>query len=541
MPYQDLRDYLSALDKKGLLYRIKSPINKDTELMPLVRWQFRGLPSDERKAFLFENVHDSRGRKFSSPVAVGVLGASRLVYAAALGCEPDEIGEKWSRALRNPIPPRLVDTGPVKEVVLKGEELERSEGIDAFPIPISTPGFDPAPYLTSPYVVTKDPETGTVNVGTYRAQIKGGMKTGLMTHQTQHIGIHLSKARKLRVSLPAAIIIGSVPALGMVSVAKLPYGLDEYTVASAIQGEPLKLVKCETVDIDVPATAEIVLEGEISTEMLEPEAPFGEYTGYMGPRADNHVFSIRCITHRKGPIYQAFISQFPPSESSMIRKISFDASILKFLKHDCNIPTVTRVALHEASGSWQFLVIQLDKTNPSQPWQALNAAAAFDPTIGKMIIAVDEDIDPDDPESVIWAMSFRMQPHLDVRTTAGKSSMLDPSSAPPGTGTIERRFPRPVGTSAILIDATRKWAFPAVSLPAREYMERARQIWEREGLPRLKVNEPWFGYNLGYWPKEWAEDAARAVEGKYLETGEKLARQAFVIEGDDPFRQAGEK
>ena len=541
MAYRDLREYIEVLDKRGLLYKITSPINKDTELMPLVRWQFRGLPSDERRAFLFEDVYDSRGRKFTSPVAVGVLGASRLVYAAAMECEPQEIADKWSRALRNPIPPKLVSTGPVKEVVLKGEELARGEGVDAFPIPISTPGFDPAPYITSPFVVTKDPETGVVNIGTYRAQIKGLLKTGIMTHQAQHIGIHLTKARKMRRPLPAAIIIGCVPAVGLVSVAKVPYGLDEYTVAGAIQGAPIELVKCETVDVEVPATAEIVLEGEISTDILEPEAPFGEYTGYMGARADNHVFNISCITHRRNPIYQAFISQFPPSESSMIRKISFDAALLKFLKYDCNIPAVTKVAFHEMSGSWMFLVVQLNKTNPSQPWQALNAAVAYDPTIGKIIIAVDEDVDPDDPESVIWALSFRMQPHLDVRITTGKSSMLDPSSAPPGTGTMERRFPRPVGTSAILIDATRKWAFPTVSLPAKEYMERAKEIWEREGLPRLKVREPWYGYDLGWWPEDWAQDAQRAVEGRYLETGEILASKAFPIIGDDPFRQAGEK
>ncbi|MBI3091532.1 MAG: UbiD family decarboxylase [Candidatus Tectomicrobia bacterium] len=531
MAYKDLRDFINDLDQKGLLYRVKRTINKDTELMPLVRWQFRGLPSDERKAFLFESLTDSRGRSFDAKVAVGILGASRPIYAAGMGCKVEEIQERWVQAQRFPIPPKMVDGGPVKEVILQGDALLEAGGIDKFPIPISTPGYDTAPYLSSPYVVTKDPETSIVNVGTYRGMIKGRTRTGIMTHGAQHIGIHLEKARRLGQNLPAAIILGCVPYVGMCSVAKIPYGVNEYDVAGGLAGAPIELVKCETVDLEVPATSEIVVEGELSTEYLEDEAPFGEYSGYMGERAKNHVFNISCITHRRKPIYQAFISQFPPSESSMIRKISYDALMLKFLKYDCNIPTVQRVAFHEMSGSWMYIVIQLDKTNPSQPWQALNAAVALDPTIGKIIITVDPDIDPDDPESVNWALSFCMQPHLDVRITTGKSSMLDPSAAPSGTETEDRRFPKPVGTSAMLIDATRKHAYPTVSLPAKEYMDHAKEIWEELGLPPLKTRYPYHGYALGYWPEEWDKEAQMAVQGLYLETGEKLAQRRKPFRG----------
>lgn len=533
MAYKDIRDYINDLDKQGLLYRISRQINKDTELMPLVRWQFRGLPSDERKAFLFENLTDSRGRSFDSQCAVGVLGASRPIYAAAMGCKPEEIQECWVQAQRYPISPVMVEGGSVKEVILQGDELVAAGGVDKFPIPISTPGYDTAPYLSSPYVVTKDPEDGSVNIGTYRGMIKGITRTGIMTHGAQHIGIHLEKARRLGQPLPAAIILGCVPYVGMCSVAKIPYGISEYDVAGGLAGEAIELVKCETVDLEVPATSEIVLEGELSTEYVEDEAPFGEYTGYMGERAQNHVFHISCITHRRSPIYQAFISQFPPSESSMIRKISYDALMTKFLKYDCNIPTVQKVAFHEMGGSWMYCVIQLDKTNPSQPWQALNAAVALDPTIGKIIIAVDSDVDPEDPESVNWALSFRMQPHLDLRITTGKSSMLDPSGAPSGSPTAERRFPKPVGTSAMLIDATRKYAYPAVSLPAKEYMDDARKIWEELGMPPLKTRYPYHGYELGYWPEEWAKEAEMAVQGLYLETGDKLAQRRKPFRGWD--------
>jgi UbiD family decarboxylase len=161
----------------------------------------------------------------------------------------------------------------------------------------------------------------------------------------------------------------------------------------------------------------------VDTTFREKEAPFGEYTGYMGGRVINPVFNVTAITHRKSPMYQAFLSQFPPSESSLIRKLAYDAAYIKFLQHDCNIPGVLDVQLHESTGSYGLMVIQLKKTHPAQPWQALNAAVAFDPTIGKVIVAVDDDIDPNDADAVNWAMAFRMQPHLDTRVTTGKASI----------------------------------------------------------------------------------------------------------------------
>ncbi|MBI2849105.1 MAG: UbiD family decarboxylase [Chloroflexi bacterium] len=523
--YKDLRESIAALEESGKLFRINRTIDKDTELMPLVRWQFRGLPEDQRRAFLFGNITDSKGRRYDIPLVVGALGASREIYALGMRCEPEEIVERWMEAQLHPISPVLVNTGPVKEVVLIDKALNQDGGgLEMFPVPISTPGFDPAPYLTAGCWVTKDPDSGITNVGTYRGMIKGRAKTGVMVHPAQHIGIHFQKYRERGEAMPAAVVIGFVPAIGMTSVAKLPYEVSEYAVAGGIAREPIELVRCETIDLEVPATSEIVLEGEIPTDFLEPEAPFGEYTGYMGSRAHNPVFHLKAITHRRNPIYQAYISQMPPSESSKIRGISYEAVLYKLLRYDCNIPSVLEVAFHESSGSWEYCVIRMKKTNPSQPWQALNAAAALDPTIGKILIAVDEDIDPRDPDAVNWALSFRMQPHLDTRITTGKSSMLDPSAAPPGTPTEERRFPKPVGTSALLIDATRKHDFPAVSLPKKEFMEKAKQLWDSLGLPPLSPRAPWYGYTLGDWGPENEEEAQLALKGEHYRTSEKLAR-----------------
>jgi 4-hydroxy-3-polyprenylbenzoate decarboxylase len=519
--YKDFREYLAALEADGLLRRVSGRICKDTELMPLVRLQFRGLPAEERTAFVFDDVTDVDGRSFPGPVAVGVLGANREVYAKALGCASDRITERWGEVHEGYIEPLLVDDGPVLEEIHTGPGLLDHGGILEFPHPISTPGFDPAPYFTSPFWVTKDPETGVRNIGTYRVMVKAGDKAGMMAHQSQHIGLHLQSARRKGVMLEAAIILGCTPAVGLCSVAKVPYGVDEYAVAGAIAREPIELVKCQTVDLEVPAHAEIVVEGYVDPTYREQEAPFGEYTGYMGTRVANPVFHVTGIMHRKKPVYQAFISQFPPSESSLIRKLAYDAVYLKHLRA-ANIPGILDVQLHEATGSYGLMVIQLEKRHPAQPWQALHAAVALDPTIGKMIVAVDEDIDPNDADAVNWAMAFRMRPHLDTHMVTGKMSILDPSSAPPEAHVDEQRFPQPQGTSSILIDATRKWDYPPTSLPRKEFMERALQRWEAEGLPALKLRKPWYGYELGYWTDEAREDAQAAVEGRYLECGERL-------------------
>ena len=283
-PYRDLRDYLAELESSNLLFRVSEPVNKDTEMMALTRLQFRGLPENERKAFWFDNVYDSRGRQFDAEVVMGTFASSREVYAKAVAGDLENLGAIWQRALSQPVEPRIVASGPCKEVIIRGEEeLDATGGVDALPHPISTPGFDNAPFLTSPYWVTKDPETGEYNVGTYRGMIKSARRVGLqMDTPSQHIAQHLAKAKRAGVTIEAAIVIGAVPAVGLASVQKVPFGTSEYAVAGGLMGEPLEVTRCETVDLLVPATAEVVIEGIIDPAMLEPEGPFGEASGYMG-------------------------------------------------------------------------------------------------------------------------------------------------------------------------------------------------------------------------------------------------------------------
>ncbi|MBI4525641.1 MAG: UbiD family decarboxylase, partial [Deltaproteobacteria bacterium] len=274
-------------------------------------------------------------------------------------------------------------------------------------------------------------------------------------------------------------------------------------------------------DLLVPATAEIVIEGEIPTEGLEQEGPFGEYTGYMGMGKWNPFFNVTCITHRKSPIWNSFLSQFPPSESSLLTRVGFEARFFKFLKHELSLPNLVDVAFDESSGGRQLCVISLRKPTQAQAWSALNGAMALMPAYGKIFIAVDEDIDPHDPDSVNWALVYRMQPDRDIRITPGKVTGLDPSAAPQEE---QKKSAHRSYTSGLMINATRKWNYPPVSLPKKEYMDRAKQIWEEEGLPPLTPKVPWFGYSLGYWTAEDEEEAQLALKGEHYETGKKMER-----------------
>jgi len=218
----------------------------------------------------------------------------------------------------------------------------------------------------------------------------------------------------------------------------------------------------------------------------------------------------------------SILSQFPPSESTKLRQLSYEPTFYKFLRYDCNQPAVRAVAFLEACSSYYYCVIQLAKSNPAQVWQALAATMGYDSGTPKIVVAVDEDIDPRDAEAINWAIASRCQPHRDVRIWTGRTAVMDLSAVPPAVAELgtEALYPPPQGCSALLIDATRKWPYPPVSLPRREYMERARALWEELGLPPLQPKAPWYGYELGYWPADWAQAAEWAVRGEYRRTGE---------------------
>lgn len=376
---------------------------------PLVRLQFRGSEASERTAFLFEHVVDVKGNKYDMPVAVGCMAASKEIYALGMQCAPEEIGAKWGRALVKPIPPTLVSAGPAQEVVHSGADLGAKFGLQSLPIPISTPGFDNAPYTTASHFVSRDPETGTRNLGNYRGQAKSPVRMGCCAG----IGIrsHWQKWKKMgKKEMDVAIVMGVTPNLCYTATARVPEEVEEYGVAGGIAGAPVELVQCKTVDLQVPANAEIVIEGRMPTDELEMEGPFGEFPGFMAQRAMNVFMDVTCITHRVSPIYLAFISQFPPSESSVLRGVAREQLIKKFLLVDCKLKGIRQVALHEATGSWGLCVVQIDQNEGGKGSETVEAMKRSRHLLCKWVVVVDDDVNPHDADAVHWAMSFRTQP-----------------------------------------------------------------------------------------------------------------------------------
>ena len=271
---------------------------------PLVRWQFAGgLPEDQRRAFLFTNVVGADGRKFDMPVVVGALAASARIYSLGMGKPVEEIEQAWSNAIANPIPPVRVASPPCQEVVIKGDDLRGAgKGLAALPVPISTPGYDAAPYLTATLAVTRDPETGIQNMGTYRGQLKAPDRLGV--RMAARIGgaggyQHWLKHRKAKTPMPCAFVIGAAPTVMFTGPMKLPIDLDEMAVAGGLAGAPVRIAKCVSVDLDVPADAELVIEGLIDPELLEPEGPFGESHGHIALEDFNMSMQVTAITHKK--------------------------------------------------------------------------------------------------------------------------------------------------------------------------------------------------------------------------------------------------
>jgi UbiD family decarboxylase len=519
--YPDLHEHLAELDRRGLLRTIDRPIDKDSEMHPLVRWQFvGGMAESERKAFLFTNIVDGLGRKYDMPVVVGAMAANPAVYSVGMRAELPDIQAKWDHAIANPIEPRLVNDAACHDVIIEGDALQgEGHGLDMIPIPISTPGFDSAPTLTATNVITKDPETGIQNMGTYRAALKAPDR--LVVRMATRVGgaggyQHYLKYQKMGQPMPCAIVLGCPPYVAFMGPQKLPVGVDEITVAGGLAGGPINITRGRTVDLLIPAESELVIEGLIDTVNLEPEAPFGESHGHVALEEFNMPMRVTAITHRKKAVIPSYISQVAPSESSVIKRVAYEPLFTSHLRNTLSIKGVKKVALHEPlTGLLRVTVITMEKGTPrTEIWRALNGAAFFKGDCGKICIAVNDDIDIDNADSLLWAMAYRMNPIEDVQLIPHR-----------GQGHGPKREHDNEEDSTMLMDATMKGDMPPLALPTQEYMERAKTIWQELGFETLQPQKPWFGYSLGDWLPYWDEAAKRAAEGKYLENGKISATQ----------------
>ena len=520
-PRLDFQEHLADLEAAGLVERIDTPINKDTELHPLVRWQFvGGVPENKRKAFIFTNVTDAKGRKYDIPVVVGALSASPEIYAFGMGRKVEEIGDAWMQAINHPIAPIRVTSAPCQEVVITGEGLKAPGGLNALPVPVSTPGFDSAPYLTATLCVTRDPETGVQNMGTYRAGLKAADRLAVRMVAREATGaggfLHWQKYRARKEKMPIAIVVGAAPIVVFTGPQKLAIDLDEMGVAGGLAGEPIRMVKCKTIDLDVPADSEIVIEGLIDCEKLEPEAPFAESNGYVALEAFNMPMDVTAITRKRKPVFCSIISQVTPSESSVIKKVAYEPLFLAHLRDRLAIKGVTRVAMHERLTNLRPVIfIQVTAGTPrTEVWRALHGASSLMSNCGKIVVAVSDDIDPTSVDAVLWSLAYRSNPIQDVQLVPNRGGVQGAQYGPRESD------------SSMLVDATRKRPMAPLALPTREHMEHARELWERLSLHPLTVTSPWHGYHLGDWIDTWEKFAKRAAVGDWELSGlETLKRQ----------------
>jgi UbiD family decarboxylase len=533
-PAVDLQSHLADLEARGLLVRIDRPIDKDTELHPLVRWQFLGgIPENRRRAFLFTNVTDRTGRRYDMPVAVGALAASPDIYAVGMGQPVANIGQAWMKAIADPIAPVEVASAPCQDVVVAGDDLQRPGcGLASLPVPVSTPGFDAAPYLTATLCITRDPDSGIQNMGMYRAALKATDRLAVRMVARPSGGAggyyHWLKYNERRAPMPIAIVVGAAPVVAFTSPQKLAIDLDELAVAGGLARRAVRIVKAKTVDLMVPADAEIVIEGFIDTERLEPEAPFGESNGYVALEAYNMPMRVTAITRRRAAVFCSIISQVTPSESSVIKKVAYEPLFLNHLRSDLAIKGIRRVVMHERLTNLRPVIFlqYAAETPKSEVWRGLSGAATYMAGCGKIVVAVSEDIDPDSLDAVLWSLAYRSNPIEDVHIAPYRSNLQGAQYGPRSAD------------SSMLIDATRKRAMPPLALPARPFMERARTIWEELGLPALTAQSPWHGYTLGDWTDAWETFAHRAAMGEWETTGrETLARQRTGVMPETPTRE----
>lgn len=471
MAYKDLREFISRLEKEEELVRVRAQVDPNLEIGAIMRKVF-----DKRgKAIIFENV---RGHQI--PHICGAMDTYKR-YALGVECEPNirAILNKNLRAVRNPIPPVIVKEAPCQEVVLSAPNVDLYQ----FPTP-KWNSEDGGKYIgTLGVVIAKDPETGFRNMGIYREQIHGTNKMGLQS--TQQVGIILSKYQMRGKVMPIVTAIGVDPAILAASCFRLPLGYDELSAAGGLRGEPVPLVKCKTIDLEAPANAEIVLEGEISpnTEDWEPEGPYGEFTGYYGAKMEKGklpTIRVKAITMRNRPVFQGTLEGKAPCESTTLRTLGGTTGL--WLRMElANIPGFKELWISDTGCGLFKTIIALDKQYYiGNSKQAIMACWAMTHA-GKWTIVVDGDIDIFDQNQVEWALATRVQPHRDIIITSDQytGTNLDPSISPD-----TRTWPH-THSSRIGIDATMQFKafdFPPVIDFSADLMSKVESRWNEYGI-----------------------------------------------------------
>lgn len=494
--YKDLREWIAALEAESQLTRVTAEVDWKYELSAVVRktWDTYG---DASPALLFTNIKD-----YPAPGPNKLFtGAFRSWYRAAmmLGLNPktatrnqilrtlkDRITDKSQH-----IPPRWVKTGPVKENIIKGDDVD----LGIFPTPHWNERDGGRLLGSFGSVFTKDRDSGWVNVGVYRLMMHSKNELGIqLDPANQHIGEHYFKKIQDNEPMEVAVVIGHEPALSFMACVPTVERVSEMDIAGAIRGAPIDIVKAETVDLPVPANAEIVIEGTIHPKERKMEGPLGEYPGYYGSVAGpKPVLRVKCITHRNDPIFRGSLEGHPVNEDHMTLALGHAAYAWDILERN-SIKGVIDVAMPLDSCGYATCVVSIKPLMEAHPDVVACALWGSKPIVWayKHVIVVDEDIDPWNSEMVNWSIAWRTRASEDIKIWKNhKGSRLDPRIPPEEKGFQDR----------VLIDAT------------RPYHWAPRQVWSTEpegrGLPLkfppstrpatetcLRVNGRWDQFNI---------------------------------------------
>ncbi len=437
MAYKDLREFIKALEDRGLLKRIKAEADPVLEIAEINdRVVKAGGP-----ALMFENPKGS-----SVPCVVNLFGSFERMKLALQVESLDDIGREILEFLEPEIPtniveklkalpklkklsdflPKTVKHAPCKEVVIK-----ENPSLDAFPI-LKTWPEDGGKFVTLPMVFTKHPETGARNCGMYRMHVYDAKTTGMHWHMHKDGAAHYRKAEELGQRLPVAVAIGADPAVMYSSTAPLPPDVDEMLLAGFLRKSAVEMVKCETVPLEVPANAEIVLEGYCDPGERRAEGPFGDHTGYYSPVDEFPVFHLTCITMRKDATYPATIVGKPPMEDCYLAKAT-ERIFLPLIKKQ--LPEVVDINLPLEGVFHNMVLVSIDKRFPGHAKKVMHAIWGMGQmSFTKMIVVVDKWVDVQDASEVAWRVGNNVDPKRDVLITEGPLDVLEHASSIPAYG-----------------------------------------------------------------------------------------------------------
>ncbi|KJR40600.1 menaquinone biosynthesis decarboxylase, family [Candidatus Magnetoovum chiemensis] len=480
MGYGDLREFIKTLEKKGLLKRIKKEADPILEIAEINdRVVKKGGP-----ALLFENCKDA---KF--PCVVNLFGSYERMQLALNVSDLNDIGKEIVKFLEPEIPitfmdklrvlpklkrfaeflPKHVKTGPCKDVIIKD-----SPNIEIFPI-LKTWPKDGGRFITLPMVFTKDPQTGSPNCGMYRMQVYNANTTGMHWHMHKDGARHYRKAQEMDKRLEVAVAIGADPAVMYASTAPLPPDIDEMLFAGFLKKSAVELVKCETVDLEVPANSEIVLEGYVDPYERHIEGPFGDHTGYYSLQDEFPVFHIKCITHRKDAIYPATIVGKPPMEDCYIAKAT-ERIFLPLLKKQ--LPEIVDMNLPLEGVFHNIAIISIDKRYPGHARKVIYALWGMGQmSFTKMIVIVDKWVDVQNTSEVVWRIGNNTDPKRDLVIVEGALDVLEHASDIPAYG------------GKLGIDATKKMPYEGFKRPWPDDIVMSAEI-------KAIVDERWKDYGI---------------------------------------------